>query len=216
MKDVAGVFAQLLDARLRRMHAGEPAVLDAMAKVPRHRFVPRNVGVLAYLDRAQPIGEGQTISQPSMLATMLTVASIARTDRVLEVGVGSGYAAAVLAHLAAEVYAIERVGALAERARAILAELGLEHVTIVEGDGSLGSPEAAPFDAILVSAAAPAIPEPLLSQLSDGGRLVIPVGDQHEQRLLRIERTGRRYTEESLGRCLFVPLIGAYGWPEPQ
>jgi len=215
MRDVATIFAQLLDARLRRMGAGDPEVLDAMAAVPRHRFVPRSIGMLAYLDRAQPIGEGQTISQPSMVATMLTVARLVPNDRVMEIGVGSGYVAAVLARLAAEIYAVERVATLAVRARRILDELGVRNVTIVEGDGSLGLPEQAPFDAILVSAAAPGVPRPLLDQLGDGGRLVVPVGDQSEQRLLRITRVRNRFTDESLGRCLFVPLIGAYGWPEP-
>src|SRR5579872_165533 len=150
MRDVATIFAQLLDARLRRMGAGDPEVLDAMAAVPRHRFVPRSIGMLAYLDRAQPIGEGQTISQPSMVATMLTVARLVPNDRVMEIGVGSGYVAAVLARLAAEIYAVERVATLAVRARRILDELGVRNVTIVEGDGSLGLPEQAPFDAILV------------------------------------------------------------------
>jgi protein-L-isoaspartate(D-aspartate) O-methyltransferase len=189
-------------------------VLDAMRTVPRHRFVSDAWLEDAYDDRPLPIGEGQTISQPYMVAVMTEALSPAPTDRVLEIGTGSGYQTAVLAALAGRVVSVERHAALAERARTILGELGIENVEVVVGDGTEGRPQDAPFDGILVTAGAPATPETLKAQLADGGRLVIPVGPAGYQRLLTIIRHGSTFVEREGDACVFVPLIGRYGWAE--
>jgi protein-L-isoaspartate(D-aspartate) O-methyltransferase len=191
---------------------GDRRVLAAMAAVPRERFVPPDLTPYAYFDQPLPIGEDQTISQPWIVAAMAQAARIAPGDRVLEVGAGSGYAAAVLARLAAEVVAVERLPALVAQARARLADQ--PRVAVVAGDGTLGWPARAPFDAVLVSAGGPAVPGALLTQLAEHGRLVMPVGDRHEQRLLRVTRIGERFVEDDLGGVRFVPLIGAQGWEE--
>lgn len=185
----------------------DPRVLRAMEEVPREAFIE---SVAPFFDGPQPIGEGQTISQPYIVALMAEAARIAPADRVLEVGAGSGYAAAVLARLAAHVVAVERHASLASEARSRLSRLGVLNVEVVEGDGSLGWPALAPFDAIVVSAAAPRAPRALLDQLAPGGRLVIPVGPREgPQRLLRIAKDGR---EEELALVRFVPLLGAGGF----
>ena len=195
----------------------DPAVLQTMRTVPRHEFVPEEVRRHAYEDRPLPIGYGQTISQPFIVALMAEAARVAPSDRVLEVGAGSGYAAAVLGCLADRVVAVERHPALAQAARERLARLGIANVAIVEGDGTLGWPEAAPFDAIVVSAGGPRVPEALKEQLAPGGRLVIPVGAEGEaQDLLRLTRHDSGFEEESLGGVRFVPLIGAQGWRETE
>ncbi len=195
----------------------DPRVLEAMRAVPRHAFVPRERVREAYADRALPIGYRQTISQPLMVARVLEVLALRGDERVLEVGAGSGYLAALLGTLAADVVAIESVGPLAESARDTLTQLGVEsknggRVRVVEGDGSTGFAEAAPYDAIVVSAAAPAVPPALVEQLSDGGRLVVPVGDRELQTIVRIQRLGERLEETMFDRCSFVPLLGAQGW----
>lgn len=183
-------------------------VLRAMEEVPREAFV---AGDAPFFDGPQPIGEGQTISQPYIVALMAEAARIAPADRVLEVGAGSGYAAAVLARLAAHVVAVERHATLASEARVRLARLGVLNVEVFDGDGSLGWPSLAPFDAIVVSAAAPAPPPALLDQLAENGRLVIPVGPRGgPQRLLRLTPEGK---EEELALVRFVPLLGAGGFP---
>lgn len=188
-------------------------VLDAMGAVPRELFVPQHLAADAYADTPLPIGNGQTISQPYMVAAMIEALRLAGGEKVLEIGAGSGYAAAVLARIADRVYAIERIDALAELARTNLARAGIGNVEIRHGDGSLGWPEQAPFDAILVSAGAPAVPEPLTGQLARAGRLVVPVGDApNAQQLLRVTRTAAGLRRESLGAVRFVPLIGALGW----
>jgi len=186
----------------------DPAVLAALRRVPRHRFMPEDVRPRAYEDRALPIGHGQTISQPFIVASMTEQLHLSKHARVLEVGTGSGYQAAVLAEIAAEVYTIEIVTPLAERAAATLASLGYERVHVRNGDGYRGWPEAAPFDAIVVTAAPRHVPQPLLDQLAPGGRLVIPVGDLRAQdlRLLVREKGGIR--EEILYGVLFVPMTG--------
>ena len=193
----------------------DPRVLAAMAKVPRERFVAADQVSLAYRDGPLPIGEGQTISQPYVVARMTEALGLRPTDRVLEIGTGSGYAAAVLAELAAEVYTIERIPALAERARRRLADLGYATVRVLTGDGTLGWPAHAPYDAIVATAGGPRAPEALLDQLAIGGRLVMPVGpDPYEQQLVRIVRTtAERYEHAQLEPVAFVPLIGAQGWP---
>ncbi len=183
-------------------------VLDAMRSVPRHRFVPESQRGYAYDDRPLPIGEGQTISQPYIVALMTELAGVKPGDTVLEVGTGSGYQAAVLAQMGVKVYSIEIVEPLARRAKAVLDELGYgKRVELRRGDGYAGWPEHAPFDAILVTAAPPKIPEPLKQQLVVGGRLVIPVG-KHFQSLLRITRTKDGFREESVIPVRFVPMTG--------
>jgi protein-L-isoaspartate(D-aspartate) O-methyltransferase len=197
---------------IRRMGVTDPRVLDAMARVPRHRFVPKAQWPFAYADGPLPIGNGQTISQPYMVAAMTEALRLTGTERVLEVGTGSGYQCAVLAELAREVVTVERIAGLSERAGAILDDLGYTNVIRVVGDGTLGAPEHAPYDAVVVTAGAPAAPEPLLTQLADGGRLVIPEGGRGIQTLVRYTREGRNLRTEPLMQCMFVPLIGRHGW----
>jgi protein-L-isoaspartate(D-aspartate) O-methyltransferase len=194
----------------------DPAVLAAMRKVPRERFVPESLASLAYDDRPLPIGEGQTISQPYIVAVMSEALRLRSNDRVLEIGTGSGYAAAVLAVIAAEVYTVERLEGLAESASKRLAELGYLNIHVRQGDGSLGWPEHAPYDAILVTASGPDVPAALLEQLAIGGRLIMPVGTHFgSQRLVRVERiSADSCKRETLEDVVFVPLIGAQGWPE--
>lgn len=190
----------------------DPRVLRAMAKVPRHRFVEPALAGRAYGDYPLPIGEQQTISQPYMVALMTEALALAGQERVLEVGTGSGYQAAMLAELCAQVYTMERIPVLAERARTILQELGYSNIAFRVGDGSLGWEEEAPFDGIVVTAAAPNIPRALIDQLADGGRLVVPVGDQFSQTLKKVIKTERGVrTEDSVG-CVFVKLVGEQAW----
>jgi len=189
-------------------------VLYAMRRVPRHEFVQQDAQRLAYADRALPIGDGQTISQPYMVAVMTEALRLQGHEHVLEVGTGSGYQAAILSVLARDVVSIERRLELADAARERLTLLGYRNVRVIVGDGSVGYEESAPYEAILVAAAAPRVPEPLKHQLADGGRLVIPVGPPDEQRLIIIRRDGGRYDESVHEGCVFVPLVGAEGWPE--
>lgn len=182
-------------------------VLDAMANVPRECFLPDEQRHLAYADRPLPIGLDQTISQPYIVALMAEQARLAPSSRVLEVGTGSGYAAAVFARIAHHVWTIERLDQLAQEAKQRFVDLSIDNVTTVVGDGALGYPDAAPFDAIIVAAAAPNAPLPLLEQLDDGGLLVIPVGDRAFQDLQVIERTAGGYREHAAGSCRFVPLV---------
>ena len=189
-------------------------VLAAMGSVRRERYVPTDAAEFAYEDRPLPIGVGQTISQPYIVALMAQAAEVGPMDRVLEVGTGSGYGAAVLSNLAAEVWTIELHESLAETARRQLHAEGVRNVHVLVGDGTLGWPEAAPFDAVVVTASGPAVPVALREQLCDGGRLIIPAGPENgDQSLLRIRRIGDGYEREDLGAVRFVPLIGAQGWP---
>jgi protein-L-isoaspartate(D-aspartate) O-methyltransferase len=197
---------------LAHMGIADPRVLAAMARVPRHRFVPEPQRRFAYADGPLPIGDGQTISQPYMVAAMTEALRLGGAERVLEVGTGSGYQCAVLAELAREVVTVERISELSERAGAVLADLGYTNVVRVVGDGTLGAPEHSPYDAIVVTAGAPAAPEPLLAQLADGGRLVVPEGGRGIQTLVRYTRRGRNIHTEALMQCMFVPLIGRHGW----
>lgn len=188
-------------------------VIRAMDTVPREAFVPERERDAAYLDGPLPIGGGQTISQPYMVARMAELLHAGVGDRVLEVGTGSGYAAAVLAELGCQVTTIERDPALADEARGRLASLGYAHrVDVRTGDGSLGLPDEAPWDGIVVAAAAPNVPPALREQLGDGRRLVIPVGSRRQQQLIVVERHGNEWQETSDGACVFVPLIGPGGW----
>jgi protein-L-isoaspartate(D-aspartate) O-methyltransferase len=190
-----------------------PAVLRAMGTVPREAFLSPDLAEFAYEDHPLPIAEGQTISQPYIVAAMVAAAEVGAGDRVLEIGAGSGYGAAVLSRVAAEVWSVERHEALARGAQRVLDELGYANAHVIWGDGTQGWPEAAPFDAIVVTAGGPSVPEALLEQLGEGGRLVIPVGPETRgQELIRVRRDGERFHEESLGAVRFVPLIGAQGF----
>ena len=204
----------MVERQLLQRGMQDERVLAAFRKVPREAFVPSDLAEFAYDDNPLPIGEGQTISQPYVVALMAEAARIGADARVLEVGAGSGYAAAILAELAKEVVTIERHAALAAKAREALQSLGYSNVTVIEGDGSLGWPARAPYDAIVVAAGAPAPPESLKDQLADGGRLVIPVSIDSHQDLKVITRRGDAFEEESLGSVRFVPLLGEEGWVE--
>jgi protein-L-isoaspartate(D-aspartate) O-methyltransferase len=188
------------------------AVLDAMAAVPRHEFVPSGLVDEAYDDKPLQIGESQTISQPYMVAAATEAMAMEPSDRVLEVGCGSGYQSAVLSRIAREVTAVEFRPSLAAAARERLTRLGFKNVHVVSGDGSLGWPMASPYNAILVSAAAPAVPQALVDQLAEGGRLVIPVGDTDQQDLMLLTKKEGRVTQQTLFPCRFVPLLGLHGW----
>ena len=200
----------MVDEQIAAREIVDPRVVAAMREVPRHEFVPAAERAHAYEDRPLPLGEGQTISQPYIVALMTQLAGVGRGARVLEVGTGSGYQAAVLAACGAEVYSIEIVDALAKRAQQDLARLGIENVHVRSGDGYRGWPEAAPFDAIVVTAAAPQVPPALLSQLRTGGRLVIPVGETwHEQTLQVHTRTETGFDVQDVVPVRFVPMTGA-------
>ncbi|HYN14491.1 MAG TPA: protein-L-isoaspartate(D-aspartate) O-methyltransferase [Terriglobales bacterium] len=204
----------MVEEQLRARGIRDERVLDAMARVPRHEFVPPEYHDEAYEDHPLAIGEGQTISQPFVVAAMLEALALRPEDVVLEVGTGSGYETAVLAELVRTVYSIERIASLTERARAVLERLGYSNVSVAHGDGSLGLPEAAPFDAIVVSAAAPHVPASLMDQLRDGGRLVIPVGSGFAQELQLVRKIGDASTTMYLDGVRFVPLIGREGFHE--
>jgi protein-L-isoaspartate(D-aspartate) O-methyltransferase len=219
---VAGIEADweslrlaMVAGQIRKRGIRSPRLLVAMERVPRHRFVPAELAARAYNDEPLVIGERQTISQPYMVAAMTEALELTGNERVLEVGAGSGYQAAILAELAREVVTIEARTSLAATARERLANLGYRNVRVEVGDGTLGWPASAPFNAILVAAAAPQVPPPLLEQLAENGRLVIPVGKTDRQTLLRVRKLGGKTIEEKLFDCQFVPLRGQYGWPEP-
>jgi protein-L-isoaspartate(D-aspartate) O-methyltransferase len=202
----------MVEEQLRSRGIRDERVLAAMGKVPRDQFISAEDAANAYGDFPLPIGEGQTISQPYIVAAMVEALQPRPEDRVLEVGAGTGYQAAILGELTAEVWTIERHAELAERARQILQSLGYTNVHVVHGDGSLGLPEQAPFDKILVAAAAPRIPETLISQLVDGGLLVVPVGTRLEQQVNVLRKLGDQISVSTHDLCRFVPLIGEQGW----
>lgn len=204
----------MIDVQLWRRGIRDERVLNAMFEVPRHEFVPLTEQGVAYEDRPIVIGDGQTISQPYMVAAMTEAAQIAPGDKVLEVGTGSGYQSAILAHLGAEVITMERIPRLAESARELLARLGYQNVRVISEDGSAGYQQEAPYAAILVTAAAPAVPQVLVSQLAEGGRLVIPVGSLQLQTLNVITKHGDELFVRELDPCQFVPLVGKQAWPE--
>ncbi len=202
----------MVEEQIRARGVHDPRVLDALRRVPRHLFVPEAHRHLAYSDGPLPIGHGQTISQPYIVARMTELLALTGEEKVLEVGTGSGYQAALLGHLAREVHTIERVEELARAAARRLRQLGLDNITVHIGDGSRGLPEHAPFDAILVTAAAPEVPRPLLEQLAPGGRMVLPVGSRGVQYLERWTRHGNAYRHERLEPVAFVPLLGEHGF----
>jgi protein-L-isoaspartate(D-aspartate) O-methyltransferase len=204
----------MVETQLRARGVADERVLAAMAEVPRHWFLDDPSSADAYADRPLPIGERQTISQPYMVASMTELLGLTGAERVLEIGTGSGYQTAILSRLAAEVFTVERIATLSGRARAVLARLPATNVRLRVGDGTAGWPEEAPFDAVLVTAATPGVPPALLDQLADPGVLVAPVGDRIVQDLVRIRRERGRDRRETFFRCVFVPLVGADGFPE--
>jgi protein-L-isoaspartate(D-aspartate) O-methyltransferase len=189
------------------------AVLHAFDQTPRHLFVPTGMRHRAYEDSALPIGNGQTISQPSTHAKYLELLSLTGQERVLEIGTGSGYQTVLLSHLASQVFSIERVGTLVTQARDAIRAAGASNVSLLSGDGTLGWREYAPYDAILVTAGSPDVPSPLSEQLADGGRLLIPIGEREEQILTLFTKRGEELERRDIGAARFVPLIGKYGWP---
>lgn len=202
----------MVEGERRTGEVTDPRVLSAMDAVPRERFVPPHLQEEAYAERALPIGSDQTISQPLVVALMTEALELSPTDRVLEIGTGSGYQAAVLRQLVDRVVTVERLPELVERAEAILADLGVEGVEVHCADGTMGWPEDGPYDGIVVTAGGPRVPEPLVQQLADGGRLVMPVGPRGDERLVRVRRHGVNTTREDLGPVTFVPLVGREGW----
>jgi len=203
---------RMVEEQIRRRGVRDERVLSVMGEVPRHLFLPKEIRQRAYADEPLPIGEGQTISQPFIVAEMTAALRLSGTEKVLEVGTGSGYQTAILSRLCREVVTIERIATLSAAARARLVTMDAGNVTFVVGDGSLGSPAYAPFDRILSAAASPSVPAPWISQLSEGGIIVLPVGGRYEQVLTRVTRAGSRTETEALGGCRFVPLVGMHGF----
>ncbi|MEW6215426.1 MAG: protein-L-isoaspartate(D-aspartate) O-methyltransferase [Nitrospirota bacterium] len=189
-------------------------VLNVMKKVPRHIFVDNSIQYKAYDDMALPIGEGQTISQPYMVAIMTELLELKGNEKVLEIGTGSGYQAAILAELSKEVYTVERVALLAKKAEERFHSLGYNNIHVKVGNGTLGWPEESPFDRIMITAGTPKIPDPLVEQLSEGGLIIAPVGDRFSQQLLKCKKSRGRFSGEYHTPCVFVPLIGEYGWKD--
>ncbi len=187
-------------------------VLDSMRRIPRHLFIDKSMWYEAYDDMALPVGEGQTISQPYMVAVMTELLELRGDEKILELGTGSGYQAAILAELSREVYTIERVQSLSNKAGETLRRLGYGNIHRKVGDGTLGWPEAAPFDRILITAGAPDVPEPLIEQLSEGGIILAPVGDRFSQQLVKAVKLKGKLSKEYHIPCMFVPLVGKYGW----
>ena len=202
----------MVERQLKGRGIRDPRVLAAFAKVPRHLFVERGIMDRAYDDNPLPIGEGQTISQPYMVAIMTEALGLAGNERVLEIGTGSGYQAAILAGLCEKVFTVERVDKLARKARQVLDELKYQNIAIKIGDGTLGWQEFAPYDRIIVTAGAPGIPKAYWDQLAEGGTIAIPVGDRYTQSLRLVAKRNGRQVIADKGGCMFVPLIGKDGW----
>ncbi|MEW5746096.1 MAG: protein-L-isoaspartate(D-aspartate) O-methyltransferase [Nitrospirota bacterium] len=214
MDDFSALRNMMVDSQLVPRGITDERVLSAMRKVPRHLFVPEPMRHRAYEDMALSIGEGQTISQPYMVAVMTELLELKGDERVLEIGTGSGYQAAILGELAREVFTIERVPALAQQAQERLRRLGYANVEVIVRDGTRGLPDRAPFDGIIVTAAAPEVPAPLAEQLREGGVIVAPVGERFSQILIKGRKRAGALVEERSTPCVFVPLIGEYGWNE--
>jgi len=205
---------RMVDEQIVARGVKDPRVLDVMRKVPRHLFIPEAMRSMAYADNALPLGESQTISQPYIVALMTELLELKGAERVLEIGTGSGYQAAILAELCEKVYTVERIKALADRARTTLDNLGYNTVAIKVYDGTYGWKEMAPFDAIMVTAGSPSVPGPLVEQLKEGGRMVIPVGERYGQRLITVVKTVDGSITQKNIPCMFVPLIGNHAWKE--
>jgi protein-L-isoaspartate(D-aspartate) O-methyltransferase len=218
LKDHAKLREKMVEEQIIARGVLDPAVLKAMRDIPREKFVPPEIREFSYSDNPLPIGEGQTISQPYIVALMTEAMEISPGDRVLEIGTGSGYAAAVLSRIALEVYTVERIKRLVRIARNRLKKLGYTNVHVLHGNGTLGWPQQAPYNAIVVTACGPEIPQALLDQLTAGGRLIIPIGPiPGFQSLIRVRKVSEKdYEQEDLGDVSFVPLIGAAGWEEPK
>ena len=212
MDDFSKIRSKMVDDQVVARGVKDQRVIAAMKKVPRHLFVEEALQGQAYTDHPLPIGDKQTISQPYMVALMTETLALTGKEKVLEIGTGSGYQTAILAECAAKVFSIERIRSLAIRARKLLLELGYLNVEIKFSDGTIGWIDESPFDAIIVTAGAPDIPQPLVDQLSVDGRMAIPVGDAYTQDLIRVTRTGEGIKKEDFGGCRFVKLIGKYGW----
>jgi protein-L-isoaspartate(D-aspartate) O-methyltransferase len=211
--ELSSAREEMVARQLRERGIRDERVLAAMAKAPRHRFVDAALRSRAYGDHALPIGTGQTISQPYMVALMTEMLQLKSGEKGLEIGTGSGYQAAILAEFTPRLFSIERNTELARAAAATLRDLGYSNVILKTGDGTLGWPEHAPFDAIVVTAGAPEVPQPLLDQLAEGGRMIIPVGDREGQQLELLVKQGGRVRSQALLDCSFVPLVGQEGWP---
>ena len=203
---------RMVKNQLASRNIADERVLQAMGKIPRHLFISEALAGEAYNDHPVPIGEKQTISQPYIVAIMTEALELQGKENTLEIGTGSGYQTAILAELSSRVYTIERIKSLLVDARKLLAQLGYSNVLFKAFDGTLGWKEYAPFDAIMVTAGAPSLPEPLMDQLADNGRMVIPVGDRYTQELIKVTKKGENLEQESLGGCRFVDLIGIHGW----
>lgn len=214
MKDYKELREFMVNTQLIPRGIKDERVLTVMKKIPRHLFVPEYIQHRAYDDMALSIGEGQTISQPYMVAIMTELLELKGNEKVLEIGTGSGYQAVILAELSKEVYTVERIETLANRAREKFNALGYKNIYIKIGDGTLGWKEMSPFDRIIITAGCPDIPEPLIEQLNDNGIVVAPVGDRFSQQLIKINKTSGKLLRQYHTPCVFVPLIGKYGWHE--
>lgn len=206
---------KMVNTQIARRGIRNPRILEAFRSVPRHLFVPQRSRAQAYADRPLPIDKNQTISQPYIVAYMTELLELQGEERILEIGTGSGYQAAILGKLAAEVHTIERHQKLAQTAQKVLERLDYHNIHVHLGDGTLGLPAFAPYDGVLVTAAAPLVPHPLLEQLKDGGKLIMPVGDRFGQILEMWQRKGEDFTKEKLTAVAFVPLLGTHGWSTP-
>jgi len=211
---LAALRANMIEHQLRRRGIKDPRVLDVMGALPREQFVPQSAWNEAYADRPLPIGQGQTISQPYMVAIMSEAMSLQGHEKVLEIGTGSGYQTAILAHLADKIFTVERVRELGRKAEARFAEMGYTNILVRIADGTHGWTEEAPYDAILVTAGAPEAPKTYLDQLKVGGRLVIPIGSRGVQTLCCFTKERKQIVKDNYGQCVFVPLIGHYGWQD--
>lgn len=214
--DLTSERRRMVECHLKGRGIRDERVLRAFDSVPRERFISPDMLHQAYDDHPIPIGHGQTISQPYMVALMTQMLLLSGRERVLEIGTGSGYQTAILAELAREVYSVERIALLSEGADETLRDLGYANIRLRVGDGTMGWPEEAPFDRVLVTAGAPKVPAPLTDQLAEGGRLVVPVGDSYSQMIVLVEKKGGKLSEQRSTACVFVRLIGREGWPENE
>ncbi len=212
--DFACARERMVKNQLSARGIRDERVLHAMGKIPRHLFIEESLADEAYDDHPVPIGEQQTISQPYIVALMTEALELKGTENTLEIGTGSGYQTAILAELSNRVYTIERIESLLINAKKILAQLGYDNIVYKLFDGTMGWEEYAPFDAIMVTAGAPSLPEPLLDQLADNGRMVIPIGDRYSQELIKVVRRAKGLEQQGLGGCRFVSLIGVHGWQD--